>query len=73
MKSSRFIKLKTTAHGPVDVVMEQNHNPLRRHVAIEVPSHEYTKRFLQNFQTAPDLDAVGETPYVFSLLRGYET
>jgi proteasome activator subunit 4 len=62
MKSSRFIKLKTTAHDPIDKIIEQNHNPLRRHVPIKNPTHEFTNKFMLGFRTEPDLDTIGNDP-----------
>jgi proteasome activator subunit 4 len=61
MKSSRFIKLSTMAHNDIDMVLEQNHNPHRRHVPVKELSHEYTEQFLHSFRTPPHMDEISET------------
>jgi proteasome activator subunit 4 len=54
MKSSRFIKLRTMAHDDTDMVLEQNHNPLRHRVPVTDPSHAFTKKLLHDFKVSPD-------------------
>lgn len=68
MKSSRFVKLTTMAKSDADMVLEHNHNPYRRIVPVEDPSHEYTRKFLAAFREIPDMDKISETPYVQSPL-----
>ncbi|KAH9982676.1 hypothetical protein BGW80DRAFT_1433981 [Lactifluus volemus] len=48
MKAIRHIKLRTFAHGPIDLVFEQNNNPLKQSMAIREPSHDFTREFLLN-------------------------
>lgn len=64
MKHSRFTKLKSTAHDAVDLVLEQNRNPLKQQVEIKQPSHALTKTFLQDFRTPVDLTTGQSKPYV---------
>jgi proteasome activator subunit 4 len=67
MKSSRFIKLRSTAQSPADLVMEQNHNPLRRKVPVNEPSYALTKTFLQDFKVPINLVKAAKEPYVSRL------
>ncbi|KAH9947692.1 hypothetical protein B0H21DRAFT_737636 [Amylocystis lapponica] len=62
MKISRFIKLKTTSHGPVDLALEQNHNPLRRKVPSQDASYGFTSKWLAQFKVPLDLDCACRKP-----------
>jgi proteasome activator subunit 4 len=64
MKSSRFIKLSAMAHNDADRVMEQNHNPNRRHVLVRDQSPQFTQEFLRSFKQPVDIDAISKTPCV---------
>jgi len=59
MKAVRYIKLRTFAQGPVDLIFEQNNNPLKQSVAIAEPSHDFTRDFLAQFQGPVDLIKAG--------------
>lgn len=64
MKISRFIKLRTLNHGPADLALEHNHNPLKRTVTVDDPSHDYTDEWLAQFKTPLDLEKACQKPYV---------
>lgn len=65
MKHSRFVKLTSTARGPVDLVLEQSRNPLRKDIEVKQASHALTKTFIQDFKTSFNLSAASQTqPYV---------
>lgn len=64
MKISRYIKLRTLAHGPVDLVMEQNHNPLRRTVEIKEPSHSFTSQWMAEFKVPVDTQRAQREPMI---------
>jgi proteasome activator subunit 4 len=51
MKILRFIKLRTTTMGPTDLVLEQNHNPLKKLLEIGNPSHSFTSKHLADLKT----------------------
>jgi len=60
MKALRFIKLRTTAVDPIDLVLERNHNPLKKSLGINNPSHSFTSKHLADLKTPIDLkDASG--------------
>ena len=60
MKILRFIKLRTTTADPTDLVLEQNHNPLKKLLVIDDSSHSFTTKYLANLKTPIDLkDASG--------------
>ena len=60
MKVLRFIKLRTTASDPADLVLERNHNPLKKLLEIDNPSHSFTSKHLADLKTPVDLkDASG--------------
>ncbi|TFK57485.1 hypothetical protein OE88DRAFT_1651225 [Heliocybe sulcata] len=54
MKLSRYIKLRTYYRDSTDLVLEQNHHPLRRKVEVTSPSQEFTREFLQAFKEPLD-------------------
>ncbi|GBE78103.1 hypothetical protein SCP_0109850 [Sparassis crispa] len=62
MKISRFVKLRTLSYGPIDLALEQNHNPLRRTVTIREPTHEFTSTWLADFRRPPDLQTAEREP-----------
>ncbi|TDL28808.1 ARM repeat-containing protein [Rickenella mellea] len=62
MKSMRYIKLRTFCKSPLDLVMEQNHNPLRRRVQIPNRTHEFTAQFLQSFKRPLDIRQTTKQP-----------
>ncbi|KAL7285721.1 hypothetical protein ACG7TL_000826 [Trametes sanguinea] len=64
MKISRFIKLRSLARGPVDLALEQNHNPLRRKVPVTDFSRGSTERALQQYRKPLDLDRARQEPLI---------
>ncbi|KAI0961190.1 hypothetical protein AcV7_000358 [Taiwanofungus camphoratus] len=70
MKISRFIKLRTLAQGPVDVALEQNHNPLRRKVPILHPTHAFTSAWLAEFKNPLALETAGREPLLHDKIYG---
>jgi len=68
MKISRYIKLRTLARDPIDLVLEQNHNPLRRTVPVMQPTHDFTSRWLAEFRTPLDIERGRREPSVPSIL-----
>ena len=65
MKISRYIKLRSLAHGPVDLALEQNHNPLRRKVPVTDPTREFSESCLEEYRTPLDVERGRTEPYVF--------
>jgi proteasome activator subunit 4 len=63
MKTSRFVKLRTFSHGPEDLALEINHNPLKRDLQVLQPTHSFTTKFLHQFKGPLDLDKAREEPY----------
>ncbi|KDQ54765.1 hypothetical protein JAAARDRAFT_71570 [Jaapia argillacea MUCL 33604] len=61
MKISRYIKVRTFNHGFVDMVQEQNHNPLRVKVRVQEPSANTTSDFLEGFKATLNPDTNPET------------
>lgn len=59
MKAIRYIKLRTFAQGPIDLIFERNNNPLKQSVAIGVLSHDFTRDLLSQFQAPVDLLIAG--------------
>lgn len=60
MKILRFIKLRTTTADPTDLVLERNHNPLKKLLEIDDPSHSFTSKHLADLKTPIDMkDASG--------------
>ena len=66
MKISRFMKLRTLSRGPVDLALELNHNPLKRAVPVENPSHEFTEEWLAEFKVPLDLEKARHEASVLS-------
>ncbi|KAI0768547.1 hypothetical protein BD413DRAFT_614418 [Trametes elegans] len=64
MKISRFIKLRSLAHNPVDIVLEQNHNPLRRKVPVQEYTREAAERALQEYRKPLDLEYARKQPLI---------
>ncbi|KAI0828367.1 hypothetical protein BC628DRAFT_1417934 [Trametes gibbosa] len=64
MKISRFIKLRTLAHGPVDIAVEQNHNPLRRKVPVREQTREFFERSLSEYRKPLDLERAQQEPLI---------
>ena len=62
MKISRYVKLRTLAQGPVDLALEQNHNPLKRKIAVEEPTREFYESVLQEYRTPLDLERARQEP-----------
>ena len=62
MKITRFIKLRTFSHGPVDLALEHGHNPLKRQIEVPHPTHEFTVEWLDQFKVPFDLDKAREDP-----------
>ncbi len=59
MKAIRYIKLRTFAQGPIDLIFERNNNPLKQSMAIGEPSHDFTRDLLAQFQAPVDLLKTG--------------
>ncbi|KAI9462361.1 hypothetical protein BJY52DRAFT_1221991 [Lactarius psammicola] len=59
MKAIRYIKLRTFAQGPIDLIFERNNNPLKQSMAIGEPSHDFTRNLLAQFQAPVDLLKTG--------------
>ncbi|CCM01642.1 uncharacterized protein FIBRA_03703 [Fibroporia radiculosa] len=51
--------------GPVDLVLEQNHNPLRRTVPVQSPSHAFRSEWLAQFKIPVDLEKARQEPLLF--------
>ncbi|KAI0639143.1 hypothetical protein C8Q77DRAFT_1152142 [Trametes polyzona] len=64
MKISRYIKLRSLARGPVDVALEQNHNPLRRKVPTQDCTRETFENALNEYRTPLDLARAREEPLI---------
>ncbi|KAI0336090.1 hypothetical protein GY45DRAFT_1316150 [Cubamyces sp. BRFM 1775] len=64
MKISRFIKLRSLAQGPVDLAVEQNHNPLRKKVPMQGFTRESTERALRDYRTPLDLTRAHQEPLI---------
>lgn len=62
MKILRFIKLRTTTADPVDLVLERNHNPLKKSLEIDNPSHSFTSKHLTDLKTPVDLKSASGIP-----------
>lgn len=62
MKITRFIKLRSFSHGPVDLALEHVHNPLKRHNQVPHPTHEFTAEWLGQFKVPLDLDTARKEP-----------
>lgn len=60
MKITRFIKLRTFSHSPVDLALERAHNPLKLHIQVSQCTHEYTTQWLDQFKIPLDLDRARE-------------
>lgn len=67
MKVSRLIKLRTLMQDPADLVLEQNHNPLKRQVPVVDPTQEFTDEWLEEFKAPLDLEKARLEPYVLSI------
>ncbi|KAJ8514936.1 hypothetical protein ONZ45_g7571 [Pleurotus djamor] len=56
MKTLRNLKLRTFSHGPVDLVLGRNHNPLKQIVSVNNPSQSYTLEVLAQYcRPLPDM------------------
>jgi proteasome activator subunit 4 len=64
MKVLRFIKLRTTTSDPVDLILERNHNPLKKLLEIDNPSHSFTSKHLGDLKTPVSLEEASGTPWV---------
>ena len=62
MKTLRFIKLRTTAVGPMDLVLERNQNPLKKSLEIDHPSHSFTSKHLADLKEPIDLKNASGMP-----------
>ncbi|KZT19390.1 hypothetical protein NEOLEDRAFT_1142177 [Neolentinus lepideus HHB14362 ss-1] len=62
MKMSRYIKLRTYYRNTIDLVLEQNHHPLRRRIDVTSPSHDFTREFLQAFRKSLDVEKAVREP-----------
>lgn len=56
MKSTRYIKLRTYATGPLDLILETNNNPMKRKIALRTPGVNFTDKFLEAFQHPEKVD-----------------
>lgn len=50
MKSLRYIKLRTHCRNFIDLAFERPSNPFCREVSVEMPTHEYTSKYLESFK-----------------------
>ncbi|RPD81724.1 hypothetical protein L226DRAFT_527984 [Lentinus tigrinus ALCF2SS1-7] len=64
MKVSRYVKLRALAQGPVDLALEQNHNPLRCKVSVEDPSREYSEHLLAEYRVPLDIERARAEPMI---------
>lgn len=62
MKVSRYVKLRALAGSPIDVALEQNHNPLRKKVPVAETTREYAERLLADYRTPLDLEHARTEP-----------
>lgn len=62
MKVLRFIKLRTTTSDPTDLVLERNHNPLKKFLEIGNPSHSFTSKHLADLKTPVGLEDASGMP-----------
>lgn len=62
MKILRFIKLRTTTVDPINLVLERNHNPLKKSLAIGNPSHSFTSKHLADLKRPIDLTNASGMP-----------
>lgn len=62
MKISRFIKLRSLAHSPIDVALEQNHNPLRTKVPVNDHTREFSEHLLDEYRKPLDLKRAHQEP-----------
>ncbi|PCH33392.1 ARM repeat-containing protein [Wolfiporia cocos MD-104 SS10] len=62
IKMSRYVKLRTLARTPVDLVLEQNHNPLRRKVPVPDASQEFTLQCLAAYREPLDIEQARREP-----------
>lgn len=69
MKITRFIKLRSFSHGPVDLAIEHSHNPLKRQVQVPHPTHAFTTEWLDQFKVPLNLDEAQEKAWVISFMR----
>lgn len=60
MKITRFIKLRSFSHGPVDLAVEYSHNPLKRQIQVPHPTHAFTTEWLDQFKVPLNLDEARE-------------
>jgi proteasome activator subunit 4 len=63
MKSLRNIKLRTFCPTAVDLVLAQNHNPLKQQIPVQ-PSHLSTVKCLNDFKTPFDFQQTSREPLV---------
>lgn len=68
MKSLRYVKLRTFMTSPVDIAMEQNHNPLRKEIKLQNVDQEFSVRFLAEFKQKLNLREAASKPSVISTL-----
>ncbi|KAJ7225820.1 hypothetical protein GGX14DRAFT_422501 [Mycena pura] len=61
MKSLRNLKLRSFCHGPKDLILGRNPNPLKRKVPIE-PSHELTRKILNTYVVPLEISSVNQDP-----------
>ncbi|KAF9785996.1 hypothetical protein BJ322DRAFT_1005050 [Thelephora terrestris] len=72
MKVLRFIKLRTTTSDPIDLILERNHNPLKKSLEIDNPSRSFTSQHLADLKTPVSLkDASGMPIYFERTLTGW--
>lgn len=50
MKSTRYIKLRTYAKAPLDIMLEKNNNPMKRKIPLNTPEVNFTDKFLDAFK-----------------------
>jgi len=61
MKSLRNIKLRTLSRGPVELILANVNNPLKKSVPVN-PSHRFSLDFLEGYKHPVDINQMGDTP-----------
>jgi proteasome activator subunit 4 len=62
MKITRFMKMKRFGGDPVDILLEQSHNPLKRTFHVEHPTPEHTIQVLAEFKAPLDTEKAQREP-----------
>lgn len=54
MKATRYIKIRTFAASPEDLIMFENKNPLKQIIKTSDKTHEFTASYLEVFSAPID-------------------